>query len=58
VKGDSLKQWMDANWRFTLGYIPIFHLLVRGGICFEMRSELDVEVILSKDWLWGPSGLV
>ena len=39
VKGDSLKQWMDANWRLTLGYIPIFHLLVRGGICFEMRKK-------------------
>lgn len=49
IKSKSLKQWLEANWNKVLGYTPICHILVRGWICFEMRSEIDLEFVFKQD---------
>jgi len=41
VKENHFQSWLETSWKPLLGYSPSFHLLVRGWLCFKMRSEQD-----------------
>lgn len=58
VSRDSPIKLKEVGWQKLLGYCLRFHILVKGWLCFECNSGKDVEKILSKAWLWGPSSLV
>lgn len=39
VKGGSLRDWLENNWRGLLGYLPKFHILDRRWICFKLGMQ-------------------
>lgn len=55
---DSLQGWLATNWESSLGYIPSFHILVRGKLVFKLRSEVDTHMIIKKECSWGLSSLI
>jgi hypothetical protein len=46
---------MENNWELWLGYIPQFHIMIRGWLYFILCSVDDYGVLLEKNWNWGPS---
>jgi hypothetical protein len=51
VLRSHLVYWLDNDWRKVLGYSLRFHILVKGWLCFEVRSVEYLEVILAWAWL-------
>jgi hypothetical protein len=41
VKRETIKQWMSEQWKPVVGYLPKFHLLDRGWLCFVLSCEED-----------------
>lgn len=54
----TLSRWMELHWYPVLSYRHVFHILVRGWLCFVFQIEEDCEKILGRGWNWGSSGLV
>jgi hypothetical protein len=53
VSPASLKGWLEVNWETLLGYIHVYHVLVRSWISFIFHSKEDMDKVLSLDWRWG-----
>jgi hypothetical protein len=41
-----------------IGYSPEAHTLARGWKYFMLRDEEDCRILLTKEWTWGPFGLI
>jgi hypothetical protein len=48
-KGSPAKR-VDHHWKPLIGYSLVFHVLIRGWICFMFNLGSDCEMILEKNW--------
>jgi hypothetical protein len=50
VVGDvAMRRWMVENWKSSLGSVLEAHILVRGWMCFILKSKDDCGAILSRN---------
>ena len=47
-----LLQWLEAGLRPLLGYIPHFIILVKGWLCFELKTQSDLELVMQVLVAW------
>ena len=52
VSKNALRRWMEENWNPHLRQLPMFHILLR------VKIEVERQLLLRKNWQWGPSKLI
>ena len=50
--------WVKKKMGFFLGYVLIWHLMLKGWICLEFKSTFDLQTILAQPCFFGYSNLV
>lgn len=55
LNDNQMRDWLEAQWKLVIGYIPIIAKLLKEWFCFHFLNAGDLEAILKHQWVYGRS---